>query len=40
MKKVGQLTIENNWIKKNTPNRWEKIGKQNLISKGDALSVK
>ncbi len=40
MKKVGQLTLEVDWLKKNLLRFSEQIGKQNLVSKDDELSVK
>jgi transposase-like protein len=40
MKKVGLLTIENDWLKKNLPKYSDLIGKQNLVSKDDPLPVK
>jgi len=39
MAKVGQLTIENDWLKKNLKKCLEPTGRLNLVSKSDKLPV-
>lgn len=39
MAKVGQLTIENDWLKKNLKKCLAPTGRLNLVSKNDKLSV-